>query len=641
MDFSVDPGADFFEYANGAWLKKHPIPPSESGWGIGNAVQEDVYATLRKIDEGAAKAGGATGSDEQKVGDFWATAMDEAKAEKLGVTPLKPTLDRIDAIDSVQSALGLSFELHRMGITTFFNFEIGQDDKNSEEMAVSLSQGGLGLPNRDFYFNPEAGVAKIRTEYVKHIQKVLELSGVSDAAQTATNVMAFETTLAQSSRKLADLRDPEHNYNKMPTDEVEHKLTPSIEWGSRLKAWNLQPATIIVGQPEFFTGLDALLAKTPVKTLRDYIRFHFVHRALPYLNKTADLVDFQFNQVLRGQKTERPRWKRVLDSENGAIGFILGRIFVKEYFPVSAKKRYSDLVEAFRTAYGERIDRLDWMSPATKGKAHEKLAGLTKKVGFPDKWKDFSGLTVGRSSYFENMMNSWRWRFDDMLSKYGKPVDRTEWGMTPQTYNAYYDPSNNEIVLPAAAFAIPGVRDSELDDAVIYGYAGASTIGHEMTHGFDDEGRQFDAKGNLKEWWTEEDAKKFQERAEVMAKQFDGYEPIPGLHINGHASLGENIADYGGLLLGLDAFKKTDQYKQGKKIAGLTPLQRYFLGYALSWMDQEREQRLRSQLLSDVHAPAKWRVIGPLSNIPEFFEAFGIKPGQPMRRPDNLLVHIW
>jgi len=298
-------------------------------------------------------------------------------------------------------------------------------------------------------------------------------------------------------------------------------------------------------------------------------------------------------------------------------------------------------VEAVRTAYGERIDKLDWMSPATKAKAHEKLAAITKKVGYPDKWKDYSTLTIGRASYAQNMMNAKRWEIEDMISKFGKPVDRAEWEMTPQTYNAYYNPSNNEIVLPAAQFMIPGFADDQIDDAVVYGYVAASTIGHEITHGFDDEGRQYDAKGNLADWWTKEDAARFKQRADVMVKQFNAYEPLPGLHINGQASLGENIADFGGIMIGLDAFKKTAQYQRGEKIAGYTPLQRFFLGYALGWLSQERDEKLRTGLLSDVHAPAKWRVNGPLSNVPDFYEAFGVKQGQPMWRPEDQRVKIW
>jgi len=643
MDPSVNPGVDFFEYANGAWLKAHPIPASESGWGIGNVVREELYVNLRKINEDAAKATAAAGTDEQKIGDFWTTAMDEAKAEQLGATPLKAEMDRIDAIKTVADAIDVAFALRPLGVNAFFGVYVSQDEKNSDEMSVHLSQDGLGLPDRDYYFNQEAGVAKTRTEYVAHLGRMLTLVGRGDGAdKAATAVMAFETALAGKSRKLEDLRDPEKNYNKMTAPDVTAKHTPSIDWTGRLAAWSLKPSYVIVGQPEFFTALEQTLAKTPVSVLKDYLRFHLVSEYADSLSQAIDNENFSFYRtVLSGQKEQRPRWKRVLDTEDAAMGMVLGRIFVKEYFPEATKKRYSDLVEAIRTAYGERIKALDWMSDATKAKAQEKLAAITKKVGYPDTWKDYSALVVGRDSYCRNLMNAAQWRFNDMISKFGKPVDRTEWDMTPQTYNAYYNPSNNEIVLPAAIFTVPGVKDADVDDAVVYGYAGASTIGHEMTHGFDDEGRQFDVKGNLADWWTKGDAAKFQARAEVMVKQFDAYEPLPGLHINGKASLGENIADYGGILLGLDAFKKTEQYKKGEKIGGLTPTQRYFLGYALGWLYQQQEARLRRSLLSDVHAPAKWRVLGPMANIQEFYDAFGVTPGQPLWRAPEMRVRIW
>ncbi|MBS0567722.1 MAG: M13 family metallopeptidase [Proteobacteria bacterium] len=645
VDAAVNPGDDFFSYANGAWLKAHPIPAAEANWGIGRAVQDELYTRLRKISEdSAAQKNAAPGSDAQKIGDFWATAMDEALAERNGLAPLKAQLARIDAVNDSASALDVAFALQPLGVGAFFDFGVFQDEKASEVMAVHAAQGGLGLPERDYYFNTEAGVAKARAAYVVHLANVLKLLGAEAKSATAQaqKVMAFETALAKVSRKLEDLRDPEKNYNKMVPAEFTQKVTPAIAWADRLHGWKLDAAYVIVGQPEFFAGLQAQLKGTPAPVLRDYLRVRLVDSYAGALNRAFDEESFNFyGKVLRGQKEQRPRWKRTLDAENRAMGMILGRIFVAEYFPDQTKQRYNAAVEAIRSAYGERIDKLDWMSAATKAKAREKLAAVTKKVGYPDKWKDYSALSVGRASYAENVMNARRWAWNDMLSKFGKPVDRSEWEMTPQTYNAYYYPPNNEIVLPAAQFAIPGFKDGDIDDAVIYGYAAASTIGHEITHGFDDEGRQFDAKGNLSDWWTADDARKFTERAQVMVRQFDGYEPLPGLHINGKASLGENIADYGGILIGLDAFKKTEQYKRGEKIAGYTPVQRFFLGYALSWIFEEREEALRQSLLSDVHAPAKWRVNGPLSNIGEFHEAFGVKPGQAMYRAEADRVRIW
>ncbi len=645
IDAAVDPGVDFFEYANGAWLKANPIPAAEPYWGIGKLVQEDLYSKLRAISEAAAaRQDAAPGSDAQKIGDFWATAMDVERAERLGMTPLAEQFARIDAIHDTAAAIDAAFALQPIGVDAFFDFGIEQDEKRSEVLAIHLSQGGLGLPDRDYYFNTEEGTVKARREYVAHLERTFRLLGAAPAAASvsATQVMAFETALAQVSRKLADLRDPQRNYNKMTPVELTKNYTPSIGWDSRLKAWRLDATYVIVGQPEFYAGLETLLKQWPVAVLRDYLRYHLLSTYAYALNKAVDDENFSFyGAVLRGQQEQRARAKRVLDQENRALGMILGRSFVAEYFPESAKRRYDAIVEAIRTAYGERIDKLDWMSAATKRKAREKLAAVAKKVGYPDHWKDYSALTIGRDSYADNMMRAARWRFEDSVSKFGKPVDRTEWEMTPQTYNAYYNPSNNEIVLPAAQFAIPGMKDADVDDAFAYGYAAASTIGHEITHGFDDEGRQFDAAGNLTDWWTKEDAVKFERRAKLMVKQFDAYQPIPGIHINGKACLGENIADYGGLLIGLDAFKKTEQYKQGGKIGGFTPLQRYFLGYAFSWIFEERQAMLRESLLSDVHAPPRWRVNGPLSNIPEFYAAFGVKPGQPMYRSPRDRVQIW
>ncbi len=644
IDHSVDPGVDFFQYANGAWLKAHPIPASEASWGIGNEVDDQLYTRLRGISESAAAQKASPGSDLQKIGDFWATANDVKKADRLGRHPLDGELARIDAIRSPTDVLDTAFGFMPIGVHSFFRIGIGQDDKDSATMAVQVNQGGLGLPERDFYFNPEAGVAKIRVAYVDHIARTFELLGRDRAAAktAAANVMAFETALATASRKLEDLRDPEKNYNKMASSEFTAKYTPSIDWNARLATWGVHPTYMIVGQPEFFAAEDKLLHDTPLPVLQDYLRYHVVDNYADYLSSAFDAEHFNFHgRAMSGQQEQRPRWKRALDEENDAMGMVLGRIFVKQYFPEASKQRYTAMVEAIRTAFHERIERLDWMGADTKAKALRKLSAVTPKVGYPDKWKDYSALVVGRESYAANVMAAQRWQFQDNLAKFGKPVDRTEWDMTPQTYNAYYNPSNNEIVLPAAMFMVPGVPDAQVDDAVAYGYVAAGTIGHEITHGFDDQGRQYDEKGNLSGWWTAQDATRFNTAAQRMVEEFNAYEPLPGLHINGKASLGENIADYGGLLLGMEAFQKTDQYKQGKSIGGLTPTQRYYLGYALGWMTQQRPERLRQRLLSDVHAPAKWRVLGPMSNIPEFYQAFDVKPGQPMWRAPQDRVRIW
>ncbi len=651
IDTTVKPNEDFFQFANGLWFKNNPIPGSESNWGIGDLVQEEVYSKLRKISEDAAKANAAAGTDTKKIGDFWSTGMDSAKADKIGITPLAAELDRIGKVKDVKGVVETMTALDPLQTGIFYaGFYITQDAKNSEVMTLMLWQGGLGLPDRDYYLNDDAESKRIREDYVKHVAKMLELTDsdvpTTDAAgyeQRAKAIVAFETQLAKNSRKLEELRQSFANYNKMSIDDVTKKLTPSIDWRNVCAAHGITKIdSIVVGQPEFFAGLDKAITTTDVAVLKNYMRYHLVSSYADYLSGAIDNEHFDFyTKNLRGADEKRPRWKRVLDAEEDAMGMVLGKLFVAEYFPEKTKQRYNDLVEAIRVEYAERIKELDWMSEPTKAKALDKLSKMSKKVGYPDKWKDYSALVIGTNSYCENMMNASRWQFNDMVSKYGKPVDRTEWDMTPQTYNAYYNPSNNEIVLPAAIFTIPGYPDSLVDDAVVYGYAAASTIGHEITHGFDDEGRNFDAAGNLVSWWTSEDSAKFMQRAFVMVNQFNSYEPLPGKHINGEASLGENIADYGGVLLGLQAFKKTEQYKKGEKIAGYTPTQRYFLGFALGWMVHQKEKELARRLMTDVHSPAKWRVNGPFSNVPEFYEAFNVKPGDPMWRADSVRVKIW
>jgi len=644
MDTTVSPGTDFYMYACGGWLKKNPIPGNERGWGIWSMVQEETYNRMRKISETAAKANGAPGSNEQKIGDFYQTAMDTVAIEKAGISPLKNELGKIDAITDQKGLLNEIALLQTYGTGAAFGAYIFQDEKNSEQLTLHLYQGGIGLPDRDYYFKTDARTSNIRKEYGLHVRNMFVLMGADSATAelNSKSVMMMETAFAKASRKLEDLRDPYRNYNKMNLTDMK-ELTPSIDWAMMLNEMHISNLdSIIIGQPEFFKEFEKSLKKGNLNDWKVYLKWHLVNSYAQYLSSGFEKEHFRFfGTVLGGVKEQRPRWKRVLDEEESAIGDILGQLYVKDYVSPSIKKRYQDLTNNILEAYRERIKMLTWMTDSTKQKALVKLNSITTKVGYPDKWKDYSKLTIDKNSYLMNVLHANVWSHDFQVSKLGKPVDRTDWDMTPQTYNAYYNPSNNEIVLPAAIFIIPGLDDAMADDAIIYGYAGASTIGHELTHGFDDQGRQFDEKGNLKNWWTSSDEKEFSERANLIIKQFNEFKVLDSLHVNGEATQGENIADLGGVVLGYQAFKKTEQYKSGKKINGLTPDQRYFLGYALSWLGKMRDETLAMRIMTDVHAPNFLRINGPVVNIPEFYTAFGIKPGDAMYRADSLRVNIW
>ncbi len=643
IDSSVSPGADFFLFANGKWIKNNPIPASESSWGVGHLVQNDIYLRLKTINEKAALEKATLGSVSQKVGDFWVTAMDSILADKQGLLPLTPYLQSIQSIASIDQLVSMASLMHKQGSDVFFDAGVGQDEKNSEKNMYHIFQGGLGMPNRDYYFNTDAKTLAVRKAYLQYLFITFKQLGEDSINATlfSKNVFDLETKLAKASRKLGELRDPYKNYNKIDLIGLQ-KTSPVFLWSNYFKQIGLEKLdSVIVGQPEFLTALSTELNATPIAIWKNYLRFHLVKSNANFLDNKSFMNSFTYSQTLRGVSEPKPRWKRVLDAEESAMGEALGQLFVKEYFNEQAKARYSKLVEDIREAYKERIAKLSWMSDSTKQKAYLKLSKITKKVGYPDKWRDFSSLKIDRSSYATNMIRAREWWYNDNIAKYGKPVDRTLWDMSPQTYNAYYNPSNNEIVLPAGIFAVPGMKDADLDDAFVYGYAGASTIGHEMTHGFDDQGRQFDAAGNLKNWWQDSDGKQFKERAAKIINQFNEFIPVDSLHVNGDATQGENIADLGGLLLGLDALKKTETFKKGGKINGYTPLQRYFLGYTYGWLDVSRKELLANQVRVDVHAPSKERVNGPFVNIPEFYEAFGIKPTDKMFRADSLRVKIW
>ena len=643
LDTTISPSQDFFEYANGGWIKNNPIPAEQSSWGIANLVIEENMKRLREISDKAAASNDKEGSSNQMIGDFWSTAMDTLKIEKEGLNPIKPLLEKINAIKDVNSLVATVAELKKIGSSTLFDDGVGQDAKHSDVMAYQLSQGGIGLPEREYYFKNDSTTINIRNQYQQYITTILTMSGEkeADATTAAKNILQLETKLATASRKIEDLRDPYKNYNKMAISDL-GKMSGNIDWSNYLTNIGIKSKdSVIVGQPEFFTTLNALLKSTPIADWKSYVKFNLISDMAAVLPDAYGKVSFNYNKLFSGAKERRPRWKRMIQMEEDAMGEMLGQLYVKEFFNETAKKRYTEMVDAIKDALKDRIGKLTWMSDSTKEKAYVKLATIKSKVGYPEKWKDFSSMKIGKESMAKNYMNSRLWWHNYEYNKLGKPVDRDEWDMYPQTYNAYYNPSNNEIVLPAGIFTVPGYRDEELDDAVVYGYGGASTIGHEITHGFDDEGRQFDEKGNLVSWWKKTDEEAFNKKSEVMVNQFNEFEPVKGYHINGKATLGENIADLGGILLGIEAFKKTTQYKEDKKISNLTPMQRYFLGYALGWLGHTREEQLKNRLMTDVHSPAKYRVNGPFADVDEFYSTFNIKPGSPMYRADSLRVRIW
>ncbi len=644
VDRSVSPRDDFFKFSVGGWLKANPIPPTERSWGIYQVVQEETYRRVLDINAEAEKSGAPHGSNAQKIGDFWHSGMDSVTVAKQGFTPLADEFARIAAVRDRKGLLAAIAHLHYIGVGAGFAPAIFQDEKNSDRMALHIYQGGLGLPNRDYYFDKSERMTMLRGEYVKHVARMFELLGdpAPRAAAEAKAVMALETELAGASRKLEDLRDPLANYNAMSLDGV-GKITPSIRWREMLEESHVRGIdSVVVGQPEFLKQLDKSLTTRSLEDWKTYLRWHLAHEFAAEAGGRYDEESFHFyGTILNGTPAQRPRWKRVLDEEEAYLGDALGQLYVQRYFPASTKERYVKLTDAIFDAFRARIRALDWMSEPTKARALRKLDAVTRKVGYPEKWRDYSTYDVERGSFLLNCVRGNVWQIEYDIAKLHKPVDRTEWDMTPQTYNAYYNPSNNEIVLPAAIFILPGIPDSLVDDAIVYGYAGGTTIGHELTHGFDDEGRQFDEKGNLEDWWTADDQKEFKRRAAGIVNQFNEYVVVDTMHVNGSATQGENIADLGGMWLGWDAFTKTEEYRNGGTLGGFTPAQRFFIGWSLGWMNALRPENLAVRVKTDVHAPSFLRVNGPVVNMPAFYEAYGVKPGDRMYRPDSLRVAIW
>lgn len=644
IDSTVKPGEDFFLYANGTWFKDHPIPPSEATNGLWQMIQDTINAQVREVCGSAAGLQNPEpGSNKQKIGDFFRTGMDSVSLNQKGLEDLKGELESIDAIKDLKGVVRAASRIHVIAGSPMFLFYVAQDDKISSKNAIFIWQGGLSLPDRNYYFDTDARTAAIRTKFVDHLHNMYVILGYDDARATkaAADQMKLETALAKACRKREDTRDPLKNYSKISFRQLTAS-TPNIDWAGYMEVGGLKSVdTVILGQPEFLTALNRSLKEFPLPVWKDYLKYHLIRALARYLDDKTFTEYFNFySATLRGVKEPKPRWKRVVEQTDASLGELLGQVYVAEYLPKGTKEKLQEIGNAIKDVYGERIRALTWMSEATKQKALQKLSTIIMKVGYPDKWKDMSSMAIDRSSYVHNGMSANTWHFNYMAAKFGKPVDRTEWDMEPQTYNAYYNASNNEIVVPGCNIIISGYERVLADDALLYAVVGG-TFGHEITHGFDDQGCKYDDKGNLNNWWTREDSAKFYAATRMVVKQFGEYVPVDTFHINGELTLGENIADIGGVMIAYEAFKRTPQYKNHQIVAGLNPDQRFFLGYALAWMVNERPEAVAMQVRSNEHAPAKFRVIGPLEDMPEFYATFGIKQGDTMWRPESLRVQIW
>lgn len=644
LDTSVSACTNFFQYANGGWLAKNPIPAAYASWGRFNELADKNQEQLRVILEDAGKnAKAGKGSNEQKIGDFYATCMDEAGIEAAGLTPLEPELKQIEEIKDQASLQAEVARLHSQGARAMFRFGSAQDFKKSTQVIAQVFQGGLSLPDRDYYLKTDDDSKKIHDKYVLHVAKMLELAGDDPATArgSADNINALETKLAEASMKRDQTRNPDNIYHKMTVAQLK-ELAPNFNWDSYLKNIGLPNVTDVnVGQPDFVKALNSQLVDTPLNDWKVYLRWHLLNASARALPKKFVDEDFDFNsRVLTGTKEQLPRWKRCVAATDNSLGEALGQVYVQKHFSSEGKARAKQMVENLISALREDLATLSWMDDTTRKRATAKLEAFNRKIGYPDQWRDYSALQVTRKSYLENLAAAQRFEANRQLGKIGKPVNRGEWGMTPPTVNAYYNPSMNEIVFPAGILQ-PPFYDPNADDAINYGGIGG-VIGHEMSHGFDDSGAKFDAEGNLANWWSEADLKSFKERSQCVVDQFNGYEVQPGLNQNGKLVVGESIGDLGGLAISYAAFKKSLEGKpRPANIDGFTPEQRFFLGWAQVWAQNSRPEFERLLVNTNPHPVGRFRVIGPLSNMPAFAEAYQCKAGDPMVRPPEKRCQIW
>jgi len=642
LDTAVKPCEDFYGFANGGWLKTHSIPADKSRFGAFEEVSERNRAILKQIlEETSAKTTWAKGSVQQKVGDFYASGLDEAAIEKRGLAPLKPILTTIEGLKDARQLPALLAKLHAQGLPGGFGFYVGQDAKNSTQYLGYLSQGGTGLPDRDYYLKDDARSREFRAKYELHVAKMLELAGDSPALAKARArvVLDLETRLAGALWTRVEMRNPQKRYNKRTLEQLIAEV-PGFDWKAYFQGRGVKLADLNLTQPSFFQAFGKLASEVSAPQWRTYLRWHTLSATAGLLPKAFGEEAFAFHgKVLSGTPEREPRAKRIETATDGSLGEALGQLYVKVAFPAESKQRVLDMVENMRVALRERITNLDWMGAETKAQAIKKLNAFGVKIGYPDTWKTYA-FEVRRDDYFGNVRRASAFRIQENLKKLGKPIDRKEWGMTPPTVNAYYSPTMNEIVFPAGILQ-PPFFDAKADDAVNYGSLGF-VIGHEMTHGFDDSGSQFDAEGNLKNWWTDGDKKAYESRTDLVVKQYEAYEPLKGEHVNGKLTLGENIADIGGLKIAFAAYQNSLKGKAiPAPIDGFTGPQRFFLGAATVWRNHIREAALSVRLKTDPHSPGRERVNGPLSNLPEFYDAFGCADGQPMKRDVKVRPAIW
>lgn len=644
LDRTVAPCDDFYQFVNGGWFKKNPIPPEFPAWGVSQKLAETNQEVLHQILEEAAKdKNAAAGSNWQKIGDFYASCMDESQVESSGMKPLESEFARMSEIKDVSGLQSEIARLHTRGVRALFVFNSDQDARDSLQVIAEANQGGLGLPDRDYYTREDEQSKKLRDEYVEHIAKMFTLAGDDKATATAgaKKVLSIETLLAKASMEPVDLRDPEKIYNKLTLAQV-HELTPHFSWEQYFRqAGSPAVSSMNVAQPEFFKAVNAVLVSVTLDDWKTYLRWHLIHAFARTLPAKYVEEDFSFfGRALTGAKEMLPRWRRCVAETDGELGEALGEYFVKRKFSPEAKAKVRLMVTNLMAALHDDLATLDWMSPATREKAIAKLSAINVKVGYPDKWRDYSAFKVDRGPYAANALRGGEFAFAYDIAKIGKPVNRLDWDMTPPTVNAYYNDHLNEVVFPAGILQ-PPLFDPDRDDAMNYGDIGAS-IGHELTHGFDDEGSQFDAQGNLKNWWTPEDLKNFQARGECIAKQFDEFEVEPGLHENGKLEEGESIADLGGLVIAYAAFRNTLKGKpEPAPIDGFTADQRFFISYAQSWADSFRPEFARLIAQTNEHPLDRFRTLGPLANMAEFAKAFGCSASSPMVRPEPKLCRVW